>query len=79
MFENKLVNGYTYMSRIIMSWVRAGGTFGIRGEGYDDFQCWLKEDCNLNDEDIIDIMFLAREGKLEYEVSAKAFLAKLHE
>lgn len=78
MFENKQINGYTYASRFIMSWVRAGGTFGIHGEGYDDFKRWLKESCNLNDKDINDIVFLAQNGKMEYEISAKAFLANLN-
>ena len=76
MFENKIINGYTYATRFIMSWVRSGGTFDKRGKGYDDFRNWL-ESLELKTEDIEDIMFLARNGKLELEVSAKKFITNL--
>ena len=76
MFENKIINGYTYATRFIMSWVRSGGTFGKHGEGYDDFRKWL-ESLELKTEDIEDIMFLAQNGKLELEVSAKKFITNL--
>ena len=76
MFENKIINGYTYATRFIMSWVRSGGTFGKHGEGYDDFRKWL-ESLELKTEDIEDIMFIAQNGKLELEVSAKKFITNL--
>ena len=76
MFENKLINGYIYATRFIMSWVRSGGTFGKRGEGYNDFRKWL-ESLELKTEDIEDIMFLAQNGKLELEVSAKNYITNL--
>ena len=76
MFENKVINGYIYATRFIISWVRSGGTFGKRGEGYDDFREWL-ESLELKTEDIEDIMFLAQNGKLELEVSAKNYITNL--
>ena len=76
MFKNEVINGYTYATRFIMSWVRSGGIFGKHGEGYDDFRNWL-ELLGLKTEDIEDIMFLAQNGKLELEVSAKNYIAKL--
>ena len=76
MFENKAINGYTYATRFIMSWVRSGGKFGIHGEGYGDFRKWL-ESLGLKTEDIEDIMFLAQNGKLELEISAKNYLNNL--
>ena len=75
-FENKIINGCDYATRFIMSWVRSGGTFGKHGKGYDDFRKWL-ESLELKTEDIEDIMFLARNGKLELEVSAKKFITNL--
>ena len=75
-FENKVINGCDYATRFIMSWVRSGGTFGKHGKGYDDFRKWL-ESLELKTEDIEDIMFLARNGKLELEVSAKKFITNL--
>ena len=75
-FENKIINGCDYATRFIMSWVRSGGTFGKHGKGYDDFRKWL-ESLELKTEDIEDIMFLAQNGKLELEVSAKNYIANL--
>lgn len=76
MFENKIINGYTFATVFIMSWVRSGGNFGNHREGYNDFRNWL-ESLGLKTEDIKDIMFLARNGKLELEVSAKKFITNL--
>ena len=75
-FENKIINGCDYATRFIMSWVRSGGTFGKHGKGYDDFRKWL-ESLELKTEDVEDIMFLAQNGKLELEVSAKKFITNL--
>ena len=77
MFENKVIDGYTYATRFIMSWVRSGGKLDKIGKGYDDFRKWL-ESLKLDPEDIEDIMFLALNGKLELEVSAKNYIANLH-
>ena len=76
MFENKVIGGYTYATRFIMSWVRSGGKLDKIGKGYDNFRKWL-ESLKLDSEDIKDIMFLAENGKLELEVSAKNFMANL--
>ena len=76
MFENKVINGYIYATSFIMSWVRSGGKFDKYGQGYDDFREWL-ESLELKTEDIEDIMFLARNGKLELEVSAKNYITNL--
>lgn len=73
MFENRIINGHEYASRYIMSWVRVGGKLGFRGEGYDDFRKWLKS-LGLESEDIESIIFLASNGKLELEMSAKKFM-----
>lgn len=76
MFENKVINGYIYATRFIISWVRSGGKLDKHGEGYDDFREWL-ESLELTTEDIEDIMFLARNGKLELELSAKNYITNL--
>ena len=76
MFENKVINGYIYATRFIISWVKSGGKFDRHGKGYDDFRKWL-ESLELKTEDIEDIMFLAQNGKLELEVSAKKFITNL--
>ena len=77
MFENKDIDGYTYATRFIMSWVRSGGKFDKSGKGYGDFRKWL-ESLELDPVDIEDIMFLALNGQLELEVSAKNYMANLH-
>lgn len=77
MFENKVIEGYTYATRFIMSWVRSGGKFDKSGKGYGDFRKWL-ESLELDPVDIEDIMFLALNGQLELEVSAKNYMANLH-
>ena len=77
MFENKVIEGYTYATRFIMSWVRSGGKFDKSGKDYGDFRKWL-ESLKLDPEDIEDIMFLALNGQLELEVSAKNYMANLH-
>ena len=77
MFENKVIEGYTYATRFIMSWVRSGGKFDKSGKGYGDFRKWL-ESLKLDSNDIEDIMFLALNGKLELEVSAKNYMANLN-
>ena len=38
MFENKVINGYIYATRFIISWVKSGGKFDKHGKGYDDFR-----------------------------------------
>ena len=80
MFTNKTECGI-HPTRFIMSWVREGGTFSRSGIGYDDFRDWLKnliiDGKPLSDEDVDHIVFIARNGKLELEVSAKNYLKTL--
>lgn len=72
MFENKLIRGI-HISRFIMSWVRSGGVFDWRYGGYYDFEKWLKS-LGLSDEEIGDIMEIAKNGKCELEISAMEFI-----
>lgn len=72
MFENKIIKG-VHATRYIASWIREGGKLGYFGEGVDDFNKWLKS-LGLSDEDIEDIMYLARNGRLELETSARNFM-----
>ena len=46
MFENRQIDGYTYATRFIASWLRKGGQLRT-GEDYDNFYDVLKAD-NLN-------------------------------
>lgn len=77
MFENKVING-VHASRYIMSWLRSGGTFNIRGEGYYEFKEWL-DSLGLEDEDAEYIVQLARNGRMELETSAKLFIKNRNE
>lgn len=76
MFENKVIEGI-YVSRFIASWQKAGGNCR---KDYSLFKEWLKtlviNGRSLSDEEIHDICFLADNGKMELEMSAKAFLKK---
>ena len=74
MFENKTINGYIYATRFIASWLRAGGQLKNRSD-IDDFNEWLLS-LGLTEEDANHIKFLAENGKLELETSAKQFLNK---
>lgn len=68
-------------TRFIMSWVREGGELRRRGDGIDDFRDWLKtlmiDGKPLSENDIDHIMFLATNGKMEFEYSARNFIAAL--
>ncbi len=79
-FKNETECGI-YTTRFIMSWVREGGTFSRRGIGYDEFREWLQTliiDGNpLSENDVDHIVFMAQNGKMELENSAKMFLKKL--
>ena len=72
MFKNTQIKGYTYATRYIASWIKVGGKLQC-SKDIDDFEEWLKS-LNLDKEDINKIIFLATNGKLELEVSAKKFL-----
>ena len=62
-----------HASRYIMSWVRSGGSLQSLGRGYDEFNSWL-ESLGLTEEECKRILEIAWNGKLELEISAKAFL-----
>ena len=76
MFENRPIDGYTYATRFIASWLRKGGQLRT-GEDYDNFYEWLLS-LNLNEDDASHIKFLASNGKLELETSAMKFLNNLN-
>ena len=76
MFENKPINGYTYATRFIASWVREGGKLRT-GKDIDNFYEWLLS-LGLSKEDADNIKFLATNGKMELEYSAKMFLKNLN-
>ena len=75
MFKNTQIKGYTYATRYIASWIKVGGKLQCNKD-IDDFEKWLKS-LNLDKGDINKIIFLATNGKLELEVSAKKFLKTL--
>lgn len=70
-----------HATRFIMSWVREGGHLRRRGDGIDDFRDWLKsltiDGKPLSENDVEHIVFLATNGKMELEYSAKNFMASL--
>lgn len=71
-FSNELVMGYVYYTRFIASWAREGGDMKhLRKKG--GFKDWLKT-LPLTEEEIDDIVFLAENGKMELENSAREFM-----
>ena len=75
MFENKYLKEYgIHYSRIISSWMNAGGLLK-EGKDRDDFRDWLKNTEVLTDEQIDDIYRMATNGKLEWEANARLFLS----
>lgn len=68
--NKKSHNGINY-SRYIASWRREGGDI----KGYL-FERWLREQEQLTDEEIQDIMFLIDNGKMELERSAREFMER---
>lgn len=77
MFENRQVNGYTYETRFIASWVREGGELRTLTD-VCDFYRWLLS-LGLTEEQADHIKFLATNGKLELETSARKFLKSIKE
>ena len=72
-WENKYVKKYDiHYSRIIASWVRSGGS--LKSRDLNIFEDWLRSTGALTEEQIDDVKFLASNGKLEWETSAKNFL-----
>ena len=74
MFENTQIDGYTYATRYIASWLREGGQLRYVKD-YDNFHKWLLS-LGLNKEDADHIKFLASNGKMELEYEARKFLNK---
>ena len=72
MFENKVVGDYTYATRYIASWLRAGGKLEY-GRDIDYFRDWLLS-LSLSEDEVNHIVFLATNGKLELESSAKLWM-----
>lgn len=72
MFTNRKINGYIYETRFIVSWLRVGGQL-TTGEDIDNFRNWLIS-LKLEEGEIEHILYLATNGKLELENSAKRFL-----
>ena len=75
MFTNKTINGYIYETRFIASWAREGGKLETR-EDISNFYKWLLS-LGLTKEDADHVKFLATNGKLELETSARKFLDNL--
>lgn len=75
MFENKIINDYAHATRFIVSWYKAGGELRTKKD-LDNFYEWLLY-IGVNNDDADHIKFLAMNGKLELQHSAKDFLNKL--
>lgn len=77
MFENKRTEkGNVEYSRIIFSWMRAGGIiYGYGPLDAEGFKKWLRENCHCTSKEIDDIYLMATNGKMEYEENARRFLA----
>ena len=77
MFDNKktMIGGVFY-SRLIVSWLNAGGLIYDYGP-LDEigFKRWLRENCSCSESEVKDIYELATNGKREYEDDASRFLA----
>ena len=74
MFKNNVVKGI-HESRFIASWVNAGGKLSNRKD-VNDFEDWLTS-LGLSQDEVQRISYLATNGKLEMETSAKAFLENI--
>ena len=74
MFENKLINGI-HKTRYIASWLKAGGSLYF-GEDVDNFREWLLS-TGLTEDEAQDIVYLATNGKLELESTAKKFVQEV--
>lgn len=78
MFENKTLGAGYYYSRFIASFYRSGGDPKNYRGGKKSLEAWLRtltiDGKPLSEDDIGSIIFLAENGKLELETSAKAFL-----
>lgn len=76
MLENKKTANGVHYSRYIASWSRMGGQTDSFSGSIDDFDEWLKS-LGLSDSDIDNISEMARNGKVELEMSAKMFIKQI--
>ena len=78
-FENKVAHTGIFYTRYIASWVNACRRekqfVRFRGQ----FQDWLRKECQLSEDEIKEIMWIAENGKLELEESASRRLRSLVE
>ena len=73
MYENKKTSKGIYYSRYIASWLNAtDGFIGVT------FKNWLKHE-GCTEAEVEEIYYLARNGKMELENSAKKFVAMKRE
>lgn len=77
MFTNHQINGYVYETRFIASWLNSGGQLRY-GEDINNFCNWLLS-LGLDEKDVEHIKFLATNGRLELEISAKNYLEHIAE
>jgi hypothetical protein len=75
MFKNNVVNGDTYETRYIVSWLKAGGELRYLND-IDNFRKWLLS-LGLKNNEIQHTVYLATTGKFELESSAKTFLENI--
>lgn len=78
-WENKVThNAKEYYSRYIASWIKAhGGKY--QRELFEGFRHWLRDECELNEEEIHEIYEMATTGKLEFEGNAQCFIKNYKE
>lgn len=76
-FENKFIEScYAHYSRIIASWVNAGGTFTDPWT-HSAFAEWLRSiPVDITEDQIHEMHMLATNGKMEFEILAERFLKK---
>lgn len=76
MFENKYIARLDcHYSRIIASWYNAGGTIETSVRKSLKFFEWMKT-IGLTDDERKEIWYLATNGKLEFEDSARKFISE---
>lgn len=62
------------MSRLIASWIKAGGKITDRHMVLTPFYVWLTEEIGVDSKAAIECIDMAVNGKMELEDSAKVFL-----
>lgn len=72
-FKNKISSCGIHYSRYIASWYNSGGSFDYCDS--DGFKLWAMS-TGVSKEEADDMWFIATNGKMELEDSAKAFLRR---